>query len=558
MTEQEPNLITDELLSAYIDNAVTDQERAIVDAALATDPQVRWRLAALRHTVQLLNELPMVALPRSFTLKESQVADVLATRKASVAQPQVVQLTAAPRPIRQPDRSNRWSDLLAQWRDIWASGNPYLRNAAAATLVLFLLITGTVTLDRAASMPATAELAVSTAGSQEDAAPVAMAPRTPAEAGVTASEAVALTPAMKEVAIEDMAVEESAQEETPQAGIGIAEVANTEAEVVAAARTGDLPAEIPVATLSPEDNALAIQSTEAMADEPAPAAVAQDQDVARAAAMPEAAAASSPSAAQTDPSPRFEPNARAGVDFVPAPPPGMGSARPDMGGGYGGGNGAAGEGGSMGITGYDDPYAMPMYPGTTPTLYDPITGEPVNGEEPHTDAVALAPGTVIASSVITGTIESEAAAPAPSVTEPAAEELATSDDPALFAEAVTEDAVTEDASTEDEATEDAATETAPAVAETAGAEKSAAQDGEAVAMVATATAAVQMAEPEPQAQEAATAAVDASSPTALPNLLRLFQYSLGLLAVTFIALWWRTRTDASGPDARKADSRDNA
>ena len=75
MKSSEYGRITDELLSAYIDNAVTEQERNLVEAAVAADAEVAWRLDTLQQTVQLLHALPELALPRSFTIQESFLLD---------------------------------------------------------------------------------------------------------------------------------------------------------------------------------------------------------------------------------------------------------------------------------------------------------------------------------------------------------------------------------------------------------------------------------------------------------------------------------------------------
>ena len=66
--------VTDELLSAYLDNEVSPEERAIVEQAIAHDPKVALRLRALQQTVALLSELPRAPLPRAFTLSEADIA----------------------------------------------------------------------------------------------------------------------------------------------------------------------------------------------------------------------------------------------------------------------------------------------------------------------------------------------------------------------------------------------------------------------------------------------------------------------------------------------------
>src|SRR5262245_17931765 len=89
MTLSDSRRITDELLSAYIDGEVTEQERALVEAAIAADEEVAWRLDSLRQTVSLLHDLPELALPRSFTLTLDQA------QMAQSAQPQVAEQLAA-------------------------------------------------------------------------------------------------------------------------------------------------------------------------------------------------------------------------------------------------------------------------------------------------------------------------------------------------------------------------------------------------------------------------------------------------------------------------------
>jgi len=58
----------DELLSAYLDDQLSTEERARLEAQLATDPALRAELDALRQTVALVHDLPPVPLPRNFIL----------------------------------------------------------------------------------------------------------------------------------------------------------------------------------------------------------------------------------------------------------------------------------------------------------------------------------------------------------------------------------------------------------------------------------------------------------------------------------------------------------
>ena len=57
-----------ELLSAYLDGALTTEERAAVEAQLAVSAAWRDELASLRWTVSLTSRTPDVAPPRSFEL----------------------------------------------------------------------------------------------------------------------------------------------------------------------------------------------------------------------------------------------------------------------------------------------------------------------------------------------------------------------------------------------------------------------------------------------------------------------------------------------------------
>ncbi|MCX7791074.1 MAG: hypothetical protein N2378_10585 [Chloroflexaceae bacterium] len=57
-----------ELLSAYIDNALSVAERVNLERRLAADPRLRAELEQLQATTRLLRQLPPVPPPRSFTL----------------------------------------------------------------------------------------------------------------------------------------------------------------------------------------------------------------------------------------------------------------------------------------------------------------------------------------------------------------------------------------------------------------------------------------------------------------------------------------------------------
>jgi len=136
MTSSRYPQITDELLSAYIDNQVTDAERALIETALAEDPRLVWQLESLRYTVDLLHTLPQFALPRSFVLSDAQLVDGAVSIPTLTEPPRVRAATARKTQQPTPDPGGFW---LA-WRNFWQVGNLFLRNAAAASLALFLVV----------------------------------------------------------------------------------------------------------------------------------------------------------------------------------------------------------------------------------------------------------------------------------------------------------------------------------------------------------------------------------------------------------------------------------
>jgi anti-sigma factor RsiW len=58
----------EERLSAYLDGELAPREQDAVERHLATCQECQWDLDTLRHTVQLMSELPAVPLPRVFTI----------------------------------------------------------------------------------------------------------------------------------------------------------------------------------------------------------------------------------------------------------------------------------------------------------------------------------------------------------------------------------------------------------------------------------------------------------------------------------------------------------
>ena len=118
--------ITDELLSAYIDDAVTDKERAMVDAAVQADAEVAWRLDTLQQTVLLIRSLPEIALPRSFTLTK---ADLVGASTGSSVDAK-------------PEQAGILGRITGSLGSFWGQGSGLYRNLAAASLALLLVAVG--------------------------------------------------------------------------------------------------------------------------------------------------------------------------------------------------------------------------------------------------------------------------------------------------------------------------------------------------------------------------------------------------------------------------------
>lgn len=152
LNRQPQPAISDELLSAYLDDEVSAQERAQIERALAQDPDTAWRLNALRQTVALVKELPRLTLPRSFTLSEADIAPRAQTSA----------------------RAPWWRPLLAPL---------LLRNATAIAALLFAVLMLGDLAPRLASPAAPPQAVMLKAPAMED------ADATPAPSDVTARSA---------------------------------------------------------------------------------------------------------------------------------------------------------------------------------------------------------------------------------------------------------------------------------------------------------------------------------------------------------------------------------
>jgi len=74
-----------ELLSAYIDNALTAEERAGIESRLAADAALRQELERLRLTNNLIGALPMLQPPRPLTVTRAMVTPHVLRFPATVA-----------------------------------------------------------------------------------------------------------------------------------------------------------------------------------------------------------------------------------------------------------------------------------------------------------------------------------------------------------------------------------------------------------------------------------------------------------------------------------------
>ena len=109
-----------ELLSAFIDNMLADDERALLEERLKLEPGLRDELSTLQQTVNLIVQLPSLKAPRDFILTPDMVR----------AKPQ---LTVLPRPS------------LSQPRRVFSSLVTVMSAAASMMLVvlgMILLLSG--------------------------------------------------------------------------------------------------------------------------------------------------------------------------------------------------------------------------------------------------------------------------------------------------------------------------------------------------------------------------------------------------------------------------------
>jgi hypothetical protein len=210
----------DELLSAYLDDALTLEERATVEARLRQEPQWVTRLEGLRQTKKAQAGLPEAELPRNFILSPSMVAP-------------------EPKPETRPRTRQRW---------------PVFGWATAAVTLLFLVVFASDIFVLSPSVAPTPEAPV--------AQPLA---RESMEESVDAlPEAEAPAEAMVEEAVSeaDDAARESAEAKVPvtlEAEVQAQPPA--EAPVTAAEAEGTIGEAMPMETMAAEADALPREAT---------------------------------------------------------------------------------------------------------------------------------------------------------------------------------------------------------------------------------------------------------------------------------------------------------
>jgi anti-sigma factor RsiW len=253
MTPQNMHSVDEELVAAFVDGDVTAEERQRVEAAMAADEQVAWEVNTLRQTVELLQDLPAVPLPRSFVLKEDQVADVLLERRSRAI------ATAAPAAADQDPQDSPWQRFLR----FLNGGDLALRNAAAlAAVLLVLFYVAEVQLqqnqvgspdgsgDQLSQAPSTPQAQVTVVGgtlSQSDGAvadapasddsPVADAENGAAQEDGEAEFGVMSTGDQEQETVDSSEQPVAAQEVKPESGVAAEQVARTESSPASAPGT---------------------------------------------------------------------------------------------------------------------------------------------------------------------------------------------------------------------------------------------------------------------------------------------------------------------------------
>lgn len=541
------------MLSAYLDDDLSHQERELVEAAVAADDQVAWRLESLRQTVQLLSNLPDIAPTRSFMLNESMVGDITTARRQAAARrraqtPATVPALATPHQNTLPatggypstthmgthtgeTSSGLGTRFRAGWRAFWHGGNPLLRNLATVSLVLTIFVAGADTLLTQPASPASPRAVIMQQEPQAASAPAGEAAAMPDMAADSAAEAeIAASDMTGDTAAEQPGADDTdlaASEPTSEQSAGaVAIMRSMPADDATPATEQDQETEEPAAIAAMAEPALA---TPALAD-------GATGDAEAGAPTQELAPIEEATIAETT----GEEDAGAideggfGDADIAAPlilqgeATGMGSGGDGTAGGMGGGGGGDEPGPRGGGRDGD---------GTTSSEFVPTTPDP---------SAAFATGMLTESTTEESLVES--------ATESAPEARIAADDEASIGDAEKFDA---DEAQDTESSTLAATSlpTEDSIAEnsTAGQETDApVEEAERVAILAappaaateTATSAVSAPAPTGQESEQPSPVTESGQPvptSELGRVLTWIQWGLMVVAATFGLLWWRSR-----------------
>lgn len=187
--------IPDETLSAYLDDAVSAEERAQIESALQGNPELNWRLETLRQTVLLLRALPAVQSRRNFSLE----AILAAEQAAQAAQAAPIPADAAEQALPSTGEASTTGRTLppllphtdtahipkdhaaasSWWQRLggfFNSGSPLLRNAAMGVAALFVVVAVGSSLEQGGTMSM-----ASAPAAMEAALPMNVAMETPVE-----------------------------------------------------------------------------------------------------------------------------------------------------------------------------------------------------------------------------------------------------------------------------------------------------------------------------------------------------------------------------------------
>ena len=254
-----------DLLSGYLDNQVTPEQRAYIERHVRTCVSCQLELQSLRQTVTMLQALPRVPVPRAFTLSEAQVG-----RRAR----------GAPAP---------WFGGLARVAGVMAA----LAVIAVSVAVLRQSAFAPAAQVARAPLPAAAPSAITEAPAATTAAAAAAAPAAPSAPQLSVQESPSAAAQAKQAPAQPPATQRAGQSAGAGAPAPSQGARSAAANPAATTASGQ---ERAAASAPPALQAPAIANTEGPTASPAPTeaplmALSQPSTAAASAAAPSAAAA---------------------------------------------------------------------------------------------------------------------------------------------------------------------------------------------------------------------------------------------------------------------------